>query len=74
MRLYEKAGQPKKLMMLKGTSHYGAYADYFEEVAEAVVDWYDRYLRYDPVHVVSDEGTAAEEAATQVRAPAETPR
>ena len=74
VRLYEKAGQPKKLMMLKGTSHYGAYADYFEEVAEAVVDWYGRYLRYDRVQVVSDEGTAAEDAASQVRAPAETPR
>jgi len=31
-RLYEKAGQPKKLILQKETSHYKAYADYFDQV------------------------------------------
>ncbi len=51
VKLYQKAGEPKKLMMLKETTHYAAYGDYFEEVSAAVVDWYDRYLRYDRVQV-----------------------
>ena len=51
VKLYERAGEPKKLMMLKETTHYAAYGDYFEEVSTAVVDWYDRYLRYDRIQV-----------------------
>jgi len=51
LRLYEKAGEPKKLIMLKQTTHYGVYHDYFYEVAQAVIDWYDRYLKYNKVEV-----------------------
>lgn len=50
-RLYEKAGEPKKLILLKETTHYGAYSQYFEEVSSAVIDWYHRYLRYSKVDV-----------------------
>ena len=49
VKLYERAGEPKKLVMLKQTTHYGVYNDYFDEVAGAVVDWYDRYLKYDKI-------------------------
>jgi hypothetical protein len=51
VRLFERAGPPKKLMMLKGTTHYGVYNDYFDPIATAVVDWYDRHLKHDKIEV-----------------------
>ncbi|MGD0024055.1 MAG: alpha/beta hydrolase [Xanthobacteraceae bacterium] len=48
-RLYEKAGQPKKLIIQKETSHYKAYDQYFDQVTPQIVDWYNRYLRYERV-------------------------
>ncbi len=48
-RLYEKAGQPKKLILQKETSHYAAYDQYFDEVTPQIIEWYDRYLRYQKV-------------------------
>jgi len=48
-RLYEKAGQPKKLIIQKETSHYQAYDKYFDSVTPQIIDWYNRYLRYEVV-------------------------
>ncbi len=48
-RLYEKAGQPKKLILQKETSHYAAYGDCFDVVTPQIIDWYDRYLKYERV-------------------------
>jgi len=45
VRLYEKAGEPKKLVLYKQTTHYGIYNDYFDDVAANVVDWYNRHLK-----------------------------
>ena len=45
-RLYEKAGQPKKLILQKETSHYKAYGQYFDEVTPQIIDWYNRYMTY----------------------------
>lgn len=45
-RLFAKAGEPKKLILQKETSHYKAYDDYFAEVTPQIVDWYNRYLTY----------------------------
>lgn len=53
-RLYEKAGQPKKLILQKETSHYKAYDQYFDVVTPQIVDWYDTYLRYDRVESRED--------------------
>jgi len=50
-RLYEKADQPKKLILQKETSHYKAYGDYFDQVTPQIIEWYDRYLKYDRVEV-----------------------
>ena len=50
-RLYEKAGQPKKLILQKETSHYKAYGDYFDQVTPQIIEWYDRYLKYERVEV-----------------------
>ncbi len=51
VRLYERAGEPKKLIMLRQTTHYGVYNDYFDDVAQAVISWYDRYLKYDKIGI-----------------------
>jgi len=51
VRLYEKAGEPKKLILFRQTTHYGIYNDYFNDVAGAVVDFYDCYLKYEKIEV-----------------------
>ncbi len=48
-RLFERAGEPKKLILQKETSHYKAYDDYFDQVTPQIIDWYDRFLSYDKV-------------------------
>ncbi len=49
IRLYEKAGEPKKLILQKETSHYKAYSQYFDQVTPQIIDWFNRYLKYDLV-------------------------
>jgi fermentation-respiration switch protein FrsA (DUF1100 family) len=51
MRLYELAGEPKKLVIFRQTTHYGIYNDYFNEVAANVVDWYNKHLKYEKIAV-----------------------
>ena len=53
-RLYEKAGEPKKLVLYKQTTHYGIYNDYFNDVAANVVDWYDRHLKYNKIEIAEE--------------------
>jgi pimeloyl-ACP methyl ester carboxylesterase len=48
-RLFEKAGEPKKLILQKETSHYKAYDDCFDQVTPQIIDWYNRYLSYNKV-------------------------
>lgn len=48
-RMYEKAGQPKKLILQKESSHYKAYDQYFDKVTPQIIDWYNRYLKYELV-------------------------
>ncbi len=55
-RMYEKAGQPKKLILQKETSHYNAYDQYFDLVTPQIIDWYNRYLKYDRVESREDIG------------------
>jgi len=46
--LYAQAGEPKKLVVLKGYGHYEVYVEpAFSEVMAATVDWYRTYL---PAH------------------------
>jgi uncharacterized protein len=43
--LYERAGQPKKLVVLKGYGHYEVYAEpAFSEVMAATLAWYQEHL------------------------------
>ena len=44
-QLYANAGEPKKLVVLKGYGHYEVYTEpAFNEVMAAAVDWYRQYL------------------------------
>jgi pimeloyl-ACP methyl ester carboxylesterase len=43
--LYEKAGEPKRLVMLKGFGHYEVYVDpAFTEVMEPTLAWFQEHL------------------------------
>jgi dipeptidyl aminopeptidase/acylaminoacyl peptidase len=43
--LYARAGEPKKLVVLRGYGHYEVYTEpAFSEVMRATLDWYGRYL------------------------------
>jgi uncharacterized protein len=43
--LHARAGEPKKLVVLKGYGHYQVYAEpAFSEVMGAALDWYGRWL------------------------------
>lgn len=44
-QLYARAGEPKKLVMLKGYGHYEVYAEpAFTEVMQAALAWYQQHL------------------------------
>jgi hypothetical protein len=43
-RLFEAAGQPKRLVLQRGTTHYRAYADHRHAVVPMMVRWFDRHV------------------------------
>ena len=45
IRMYERAGAPKKLVIQRNTMHYKAYTEYGPVVTPMIVEWYDRHLR-----------------------------
>lgn len=55
IRMYEKAGKPKRLVIQKDVQHYHAYKKYFEEVIAEMLDWYNKYLVYESFEVKSEE-------------------
>jgi len=43
--MYTRAGEPKKLVVLKGYGHYEVYKEpAFSEVMQATVAWYREHL------------------------------
>jgi uncharacterized protein len=42
--LYDKAGEPKRLVVQTGTSHYAAYAQFRDVVTPLIVEWFSRHL------------------------------
>ena len=43
--LHARAGEPKKLVVLKGFGHYEVYADpAFSQVMDATLTWFGQYL------------------------------
>jgi hypothetical protein len=57
IRMYECAGSPKRLVLQKDVEHYHAYDRYFEDVIAQILDWYGRYLIYEPFEVRSRVGS-----------------
>jgi dipeptidyl aminopeptidase/acylaminoacyl peptidase len=47
--LYERAGEPKRLILQRHTTHYAAYAEYGDQVVPDIVDWFDRHLTNGPL-------------------------
>jgi len=43
-RLFDAAGEPKRLVLQRGTTHYRAYADYGDVVTPMIVDWFERHV------------------------------
>jgi fermentation-respiration switch protein FrsA (DUF1100 family) len=55
--LYERAGNPKRLVLQTGASHYGAYAQYRDVVIPMIVEWYRTFLAAGEVRVTEDAAT-----------------
>lgn len=47
--LYKRAGAPKKLIHQRDTSHYRSYTDNYHVLMPQIVEWYDRYLKYESI-------------------------
>jgi dipeptidyl aminopeptidase/acylaminoacyl peptidase len=44
--MYEKAGEPKDLLIIENAEHHALYSgEFFERVMSASVDWFDSYLK-----------------------------
>ncbi len=54
--LYERAGDPKRLVIQTGTTHYTAYAQYRDVVNPLIIDWFRRYLVGGEVRVHESSG------------------
>ena len=46
--LYERAGNPKRLITQSGTTHYASYTQNYEMLVQEIVGWYDRHLKVRP--------------------------
>jgi pimeloyl-ACP methyl ester carboxylesterase len=55
--LYERAGNPKRLVLQTGASHYGAYAQYRDVVIPMIVEWYRTFLAAGEVRVTEGAAT-----------------
>ncbi len=57
--LYERARPPKKLLMQRHTTHYGAYAQHADTVIPQITDWFSTHLRREPVTINHDPGATS---------------
>jgi dipeptidyl aminopeptidase/acylaminoacyl peptidase len=44
VRLYDRAKAPKKLIVQRNTTHYGAYEQFGDEIAAEITDWFLKHL------------------------------
>ena len=70
IRLYEAAGQPKKLIIQRQTTHYVAYEQYAGVVIPQMAGWFRKYLAGGPIDMweTTDAGETyrtVENAATE---------
>ena len=54
--LYEKAGEPKRLILQRHTTHYAAYGKYGDEIVPQIVEWFDTHLRTGNLSVNNSPG------------------
>jgi hypothetical protein len=54
--LYDEAGEPKRLILQRHTTHYAAYAKYGDEVVPQIVEWFDSHLRTGDLSVSNSPG------------------
>ena len=54
--LYEKASEPKKLVIQRHTTHYAAYSQHGDAVIPEIVAWFDTHLAARTVEAVTPEG------------------
>ena len=55
--LYQRAPQPKKLIIQGDTTHYAAYEQYASIVIPEMVAWFSQHLTAGPIDVREDDGT-----------------
>lgn len=44
LKAFAEAGEPKKLVVIKDSEHYGVYREHFEQTYRAAVDWFNQHL------------------------------
>jgi dipeptidyl aminopeptidase/acylaminoacyl peptidase len=54
--LYDRAGEPKRLVRQHGTTHYESYTQNFEPLSREIVDWFDGHLAAEPFEVWEARG------------------
>jgi dipeptidyl aminopeptidase/acylaminoacyl peptidase len=69
VRLFERAGPPKRLVVQRQTSHYSAYDDYHAVVTPMIVEWFDRHMGYGSVEVIEDIAPGSEVVHPSAPAP-----
>ena len=57
--LYERAGEPKRLVIQTKTSHYAAYERYRDVVNPMIVQWFEDHLASGDVRVMEQASTSA---------------
>ena len=55
--LYEAAGQPKKMIMQRHTTHYAAYEKYGDTVTPEIVDWFRKHMTRGNLDIRQEEKT-----------------
>jgi alpha-beta hydrolase superfamily lysophospholipase len=48
---YAAAGSPRRLVEIDSAEHYGTYVQYMDLIISEMVDWCDRHLAPEPVHI-----------------------
>ena len=56
--LFDAAGEPKKLIMQRHTTHYAAYEQYGEDVTTQIVDWFRTHMTRGSLEIrIQEAGT-----------------
>jgi dipeptidyl aminopeptidase/acylaminoacyl peptidase len=55
VRLYDRAGAPKRLVRQSGTTHYASYTQNYDLLAREIVGWYDRHMRASTVEFQEEQ-------------------